>query len=134
MKKIRISQLKINTDAEDSANGNKNMVSNSILANNQANINAVKNNKLMTAALNMGSLSPVQKNYIVLHSTKTNKITEFSRKQSNNINGNNENRQSFADFKNDSKNNNSVYDKFLGGMSPKISNGIASKNSNLLIS
>jgi hypothetical protein len=135
MKKIRLIQLKIKTDADDFSNG-KTMYTNNTNNTNTPINHVIRNNKLTTSTINMHSLSPGPKNFGATYSTKTNKITELSKRHSSNVNGNNEIRQSLIENKNDAKSHTdkinvlgNVYEKFAGGVSPKMSNGIASKNS-----
>jgi hypothetical protein len=140
MKKLQFNQLKINTDLEDTANLNKN--SNAAIGINNPNIEginqqSIRNSKTMTATLNLNTLSP--KNFSVLQTTKTNKITEFNNRPSNkNITGTTDYKRSFVDNRNDYKSSiektSTVGNNFgtlIGSLSPKIPNGIISKNSKI---
>lgn len=137
MKKIKFNGLKINTDADDSSYRNKN-IRESITSNNSnmAGINqhSLRNSKTInTNTLNLNTLSP--KNFSIVHSTKSNKISEFSKRPS--INSlTNDNRRSLVENKNEYKINNEKKNSFgntnlIGSLSPKIPNGILSKNSKI---
>ena len=135
MKKTKI--LNINTEAEDFSNGRTMLSNNPNNSNSQIN-QKINNKKLTLSTLNMNSLSPTRKNFGTSLSIKTNKITELGKRHSSNTNGNNENRQSLWDNKFEAKSNLdkinvlvNVNEKFVGSLSPKISNGIGSKNSKM---
>jgi hypothetical protein len=137
MNKIKINQLKINTDTPDHLTINKNVGGGSGTSD-MIGHPSVKIGKFVTNNNynELGSFSPTQKNFSLVQSTKSNKLTEFSKRNSNNISGTNDNRRSFVENKIEHKSNTDknlpstkIYGSFIGTLSPKISNGIASKNS-----
>jgi hypothetical protein len=115
MKKIKLSQLKINTNIDVQDLRKTNGVT-SPNHNESLNYPSVRASKLFN---HLSNFSPVQKKYGNINSTKSNKITEFSKKY-NNISGSSDNKSGhISQLKDDIKTSISIYDEILGNLSPK---------------
>ena len=139
MKKIKINQLKINTETSDQLTTNKNQGG----APGTAEVNnnpSVKLGRFVNAGNSnynqSGLFSPIQKNSSTVQTTKLKKMTEFSKRNNNYNTEAVENRKSFVESKNEYTSNgeknmpiSNNYGSFVDTLSPKISTSILSKNS-----
>jgi len=139
MKKLKINQLKINTDTPDQMTTNKNQggaQGTADTTNNQSVKLGRFSNAVNTNSNQSGLFSPIQKNFSTVQTSKLKKVTEFSKRNNNYNNETSENRKSFIESKNEYTSNgeknipiSNNYGSFVDTLSPKISNSILSKTS-----